>query len=124
MASLPAPSGPKLDAKEDLLRPALIPEQWLEAEQRPFSALFKDSVFSVDVASRTTPALTAARFREVIAMIVFNCGIAIDLGFDPRDELDPEVPDNLAHAHVYNPKNGQKARARELARHHCRRMEF
>jgi hypothetical protein len=52
----------------------------------------------VDIASKTTPAKTRARFNIVLKLVQFNCGAARAIGFD---EKDPLFPDNDAHAHVY-----------------------
>jgi hypothetical protein len=93
--------GSLIDDTEDVYRAILSPDWWPDGMNRPSSAAFDDPVFSVDVKSRTTPRETAARFRNVTRIAEFNCGRARGIGFETRDELDPNQPDNLAHAHVY-----------------------
>jgi hypothetical protein len=100
MAEL-VPTGPPLPDTEDVYRAILYPMHWNSERNIPSSAAFSDQVFSVDVASRTTPALTRARFKIVLQLAIFNVGVAREIGYDSRDELDPNVPDNQAHAHVY-----------------------
>ena len=93
--------GSLIDDTEDVYRAILSPDWWPDGMSRPSSAAFDDPVFSVDVKSRTTPRKTAARFRNVTRIAEFNCGRARGIGFETRDELGPNQPDNLAHAHVY-----------------------
>lgn len=106
---------------EDVYRAILSPEWWPDGMVRPSSAAFDEAVFSVDVKSRTTPQATAARFRNVTRIAEFNCGQAKGIGFETRDELDPNQPENLAHAHVYFlgydtfSRNERKKKARKLA---------
>lgn len=114
------PVGPELDSSEDVFRAILYPNWWLDDENRPTSAAFDDSVFSVDRCSRSTADETKSRFREVTRLAKFNCGEARTIGFDSRDELDQYHPENLAHAHVYFldyqglSKKGRKTRCRQL----------
>ncbi|MGO9596669.1 MAG: hypothetical protein ACLP7Q_01460 [Isosphaeraceae bacterium] len=114
-------TGPLLADTEDVYRAILYPDWWSEERKRPSSAAFDAPVFSVDVKSKTTPQQIAARFRNVTRLAEFNCGEGRALGFESRDELDPNQPDNLAHAHVYfldyhatNPSQ-RKKKARKLA---------
>lgn len=113
--------GPLVDDAEDAYRAILYPWQWVEHLNRPSSAAFDEEVFSVDLASRTTPAQTRARFNLVLELVAFNCGEARAIGFDTRDELDPLHSENQAHAHVYfvgyheASVKQRKARARRLA---------
>jgi len=75
--------------------------------------------------SLTTPAETIARKekngRSVHKLVQFNCGQARPLGFDARDELDDNEPENIAHANVYDAVNPEgvpgkrKAEARKLS---------
>jgi hypothetical protein len=110
------PSGSLVDDSEDVYRAILYPLQWAEAQNRPSSAAFDDEVFSVDRKSKTTPEKTASRFRMTLHLVEFNCGEARGLGFETRDELDPEQPDNDAHAHVYYRGTlKRKTQARKLA---------
>lgn len=115
------PYGPKLPDNENVYRAILTPTWWVESENRPSSAAFDHAVFSVDVKSKTTPALTASRFQATSILAEFQCGEARVIGFDPRDELDPEQPNNLAHAHIYLPdydtlpNKKRKTMARNLA---------
>ena len=116
----PESAGPPIADHEDVYRAILYPMQWHDAENRPSSAAFDEEFFSVDVVSRTTPALTRSRFRIVLRLVQFNCGLARSIGFDTRDELDPNFPENTAHAHVYflgyHELSGKrrKAKARKL----------
>lgn len=98
---MPADLGPLVDDSEDAYRSILYPWQWVEHLSRPSSAAFDEDVFSVDLASRTTPEQTRNRFQFVLELVAFNCGDARGIGFETRDELDPVHPDNTAHAHVY-----------------------
>jgi hypothetical protein len=110
------PFGPLVDDSEDVYRAILYPLQWAEAQNRPSSAAFDDEVFSVDLKSKTTPQKTASRFRMTLHLVEFNCGEARGLGFETRDELDSEQPDNDAHAHVYYRVSvKRKTQARKLA---------
>jgi hypothetical protein len=110
------PTGPLVEDSEDAYRAILYPRHWAEGHNRPSSAAFDDEVFSVDLKSRTTPRKTAARFRMTLHLVEFPCGEARTLGFETRDERDPEQPDNDAHAHVYY-RGGvkRKTQARKLA---------
>lgn len=113
--------GPLLPDSDNVYRAILSPTWWPDDSDRPSSAAFSDDIFSVDVKSRTTPQETASRFRNVTRLAEFNCGEAKAIGFEARDEPDPNQPDNLAHAHVYfldfhaTNKNQRKIKARKLA---------
>ncbi len=117
------PFGPPVADDESVYRVVLYEKQWAAANDRPSSALFDDDIFSVEIASRTTPESTASRKRSVLKIVEFNCGQARMLGFDTRDERDEIAPDNVAHAHVYSPSEGRKGKARQLAIV-CRTVEF
>lgn len=114
--------GPLVSDDEYAYRAILYPKQWTEKENRPSSAAFDEEKFSVDIASRTTPKQTASRFDFVLQLVQFQCGEARQVGFETRDEIDPEHPENLAHAHVYfldysdTSLNKRKAKARNLAK--------
>lgn len=111
-----SPHGPPVAESEDLYRAILTPLHWSDRDHRPSSAAFDHPVFSVDVASRTTPAAMAARFQSVARLVSFNCGVARSIGFDTRDERDEQFPGNAAHAHVYFVGAAKrKTKARELA---------
>lgn len=119
------PHGPVVPDDEDVNRAVLYPHWWKADVQRPSSAAFDAAVFSVDVASKTTPAETLARFNPGTGLVQFNCGEARTLGFDTRDEPDDQFPDNVAHAHVYFEyyaelkRSRRKRRARDLALMFC-----
>jgi hypothetical protein len=121
------PTGPPVPDSEDLYRVILSPLHWAADQRRPSSAAFSDEVFSVEIASRTTPEHTAARKRDdpkfELRIVTFHCGDARSLGFDTRDERDEIAPENAAHAHVYAPSQNRKARARDLAKA-CRVVPF
>ncbi len=112
---------PLVDDAEDAYRAILYPWQWVEHLNRPSSAAFDEEVFSVDLASRTTPERTRSRFQLVLELVAFNCGDARLLGFETRDERDRLHPENTAHAHVYLvgyrdlSAKQRKAKARRLA---------
>src|SRR3990172_380385 len=124
-----SPTGPPVADHEDAYRAILHDAQWHDEAKRPSSAALDDEVFSVDIASRTTPQTTKSRFRSVLHIVQFGCGAARGIGFDTRDELDPIHPDNRAHANVYFldyhafPAKKRKAKARELAQI-CSPVEF
>ena len=110
------PFGPLVDDSDNVYRAILYPLQWAESQNRPSSAAFDDEVFSVDRKSKTTPEKTFSRFRLTLHLVEFNCGQARGLGFETRDELDRDQPDNDAHAHVYYRGTvKRKAQARKLA---------
>jgi len=116
MSSSP-PSGPRVGDHEDLYR-AITYKYWWNAQRgRPSSAAFNYPVFSVDIASLTTPAQTLGRFCVGSGLVAFNCGEAAKLGFDARHEKDENFPNNDAHAHVYCefPNKQRKKQARKLA---------
>jgi hypothetical protein len=109
--------GPIVADHEYALRAVLCAAHWFPDEDRPSSALFNNDYFSVDLRSKTTIEESVSRMtangKKVLGMVDFNCGGAREIGFVTRDELDPQQPDNLAHAHTYNTKFeelGDKAR--------------
>jgi hypothetical protein len=112
------PYGPRVKDEEDVYRAILNTLQWATQENRPSSTAFDDTVFSVEIKSRTSPEATASRKNTVMNIVEFNCGYARTLEFDTRDERDDIAPDNLAHAHVYyqSDLNQRKKRARALAK--------
>lgn len=109
--------GSQVSGREDLYRAIIYPYWWDSENRRPSSAAFRERKFSVDIASRTTPEATLARFSAGSGLVEFNCGEARQIGFDARQERDHLYPDNTAHAHVYSDhsNNERKQRARELA---------
>ena len=121
--SAKTPFGPPVADDENVYRAILSLPQWAPAYDGPSSAAFDDDVFSVEIASRTTPEGTASRKRSVLRIVEFNCGFARTLGFDTRDERDEIAPHNMAHAHVYPPSEGRKGKGRQLARA-CKVVEF
>jgi len=84
--------------QKDLYR--VIHPEWFK-ERRISSAAFNWPRFSVDVASLTTPERTLSRFPVDSGLVSFNCGEATAIGFRALHEVDPDYPDNDAHAHVY-----------------------
>src|SRR5262245_33878882 len=99
------PSGPRLADHESLYRAVTVPTWWDPQTKRASSAAFKWPVFSVDVASRLNhdPLEMLHRFATGTGVVEFMSGEARLLGCDPRDEPDPQEPNNKAHAHVYMP---------------------
>ncbi len=109
------PAGPPVDDGEELYRCIAHPHWWDEQERRITSAAFKFPCFSVDIASLAeSPHATLARFRPGTGLVAFSCRVARELGCDIRLEMDPNCPDNVAHAHVYLPAERRKAVARRL----------
>ncbi len=109
--------GPDVDVKEDLYRVITTSAWWVAEEKRPSSAAFKHTTFSTDIASIAgSPETTLARFPVGCGLVVFNCGDAKGLGFLARKEIDPQYPENLAHANVYNnaAPSKRKTMAQEL----------
>jgi hypothetical protein len=114
----PPSPGPKVDDTEDLYRGITTPDWWVADEGRPSSAAFKHPDFSVDIASLAgSPAHTLGHLPPGSGVVAFNCGIAHGIGFEVRQEPDPDHPDNHAHANVYNPAspNQRKKMAQRLA---------
>ena len=96
---------------------------WVAEEGRPSSAAFKQPDFSTDVASIAgSPQYTLARFQPGCGLVAFNYGDAKGLGFIARHEIDPQFPDNKAHANLYNPhaSSRRKSMAQKLAQEFCR----
>jgi hypothetical protein len=101
---------------EDLYR-CIIPLWWVVEEDRVSSAAFKFPIFSVDVASIAgSPQATLSRFSGESGIAAFACGEARMSGGDVRLELDPDYPENKAHAHVHMPQSSgkRKTAARKL----------
>ena len=111
----PNPQGPPVNDDEDLYRIVTV-AAWV-AEGVVSTAAFNSDWFSVDIVSRTSgPEESLGRVLGACAVIRFNCGCARGIGYDTRDELDANAPDNKAHAHVYNlaSNNERKRRAARL----------
>jgi hypothetical protein len=114
-SAIDRPYGPPVSDDEVLYRCIAHPSWWNEEEQRITSAAFKFPCFSVDIASLAGSAdATLSRFRPGTGLVAFTCGVARELGCDIRLELDPILPGNKAHAHVYMPAERRKAVARKL----------
>lgn len=116
------PHGPQVDAGEDLFRAITVPDWWDFSVDPPRvrSFAFKvDAPFSVNRASLMTLEHAVNHMRDVLhspdgGIVQFNCGKAREVGFDAREELDPNDPENFAHANVYY--EGSKKRKREAKR--------
>ncbi len=101
--------GPQVDPREDLYRAVDVPEWWdlSVAPPRVRSFAFKvHSPFSVNIASIIGLDGALHHMEDVLhcpdgGIVSFNCGDARSIRFDARQELDPQYPDNKAHAHVY-----------------------
>jgi hypothetical protein len=101
--SPPATPGPEVAVTEDLYRCITTPDWWVPEKNRPSSAALKQPDFSTDrVSIAKTPDYTLRRFPPGCGLIQFNYGDAKEIGFIAREEIDPQHPDNLAHANVYN----------------------
>jgi hypothetical protein len=120
----PALRGPSVDGAEDLHRFITTPDWWVKNVQppRPSSAAFDSPRFSLNVASLTTVEESTRQLHEDLnclrgGIVSFNCGVARGFGFDTRQELDENAPNNRAHAHVYydGTSSSCKKNARELA---------
>jgi len=113
-----ASPGLEVDQVDDLFRCITTPDWWVAEEGRPSSAAFKQPNFSADMASvAKTPEHTLQRFPGGCGLVSFNYGSAKGIGFIARREPDPEHPENLAHANVYNlvtSGNGRKKMAQKL----------
>src|SRR5947208_558420 len=97
--SSPASPTAEVDPREDLYRCITTPDWWVEEENRPSSAAFKQPDFSTDVASLAgSPDYTLSRFAQGCGLVSFNYGEAKAIGFIARVEADPNFPENKAHA--------------------------
>jgi len=116
--SSPTERGPAVPDHEDLYRGITTADWWVSEENRPSSAAFRvDPPFSVDIVSLAgSPEFTLAHLPPGAGLVQFNSGKARSLGFDARHELDPEHPENPAHAHVYTALmgNSRKKAAQKL----------
>jgi hypothetical protein len=101
--------GSPVDEGEDLLRALDVPDWWdlsLDTPRARSFAFKVNSPFSVNVASIIGLEGAVCHLKEVLhcsdgGIVSFNCGHARVVGFDARHELDPQYPDNKAHANVY-----------------------
>jgi len=117
--------GPQVDPAEDLYRAITVPKWWDLSVDPPRvrSFAFKvDTPFSVNIASMIGLEGAVRHMRKVLhcprgGIVSFNSGAARSLGFDARQEPDPEYPDNKAHANVYydGSDSSRKKRAKRLA---------
>jgi hypothetical protein len=98
-----ASPGPGVDPADNLFRCITTNDWWVPEQGRPSSAAFKQPDFSIDMESvARTPEYTLRRFPAGCGLVSINYGTAKAIGFVARKEVDPEFPDNLAHANVYN----------------------
>jgi hypothetical protein len=115
--STAAARGPEVAATEELYRGITHPSWWVAEEGRISSAAFSFPTFSVDVASIAgSPSHTLGHLPPCSGLVAFNCGQARSLSFDARQEIDPDHPQNLAHAHIYSdlPNKQRKKKAQAL----------
>ncbi len=117
-----AAHGPLVPEGEDLYRLITTPNWWVAEHNRPSSAAFNASPFSVNIASLTTLPETHRQLSDELGhpeggIVAFLCGTSRGFGFDPRHEPDPLFPTNVAHAHVYysGGSSSRKKSARKLA---------
>lgn len=109
--------GPVVPDSDHLLRVITTASWWKTATDQPSSAAFNYPAFSADIGSKTTATKTLTRFRAGSGLVSFQSAKAKEIGFDPREEIDPQFPENLAHATVYNDAgtSQRKRMARRLA---------
>lgn len=113
----PNSPGPLVAPVEDLYRGITTGDWWVEEENRPSSAAFKQPDFSTDIVSLAGSVdHTLSHLPEGSGVVQFNCGQASSLGYEIRQELDPQQPENHAHANVYNRSgpSGRKKMAQRL----------
>ena len=97
--------------EDSLYRCVSFAAGWVVEQNRPSSALFHNPDFSTDMVSiAQTPQYTLARFNENCGVALFSYIIAKELGFIARQEIDPEFPENKAHANVYHDQGSDKSR--------------
>ena len=110
--------GPLVPDAEDVYRVINVPDWWVSKEHRPSSAAFQSDYFSVNVVSRSTVQHCFFYVPEARGLVQFNVGQARAIGCPTHDEMDPDFPDNVAHAHVYvDEVNSQrKKKAQKLRR--------
>lgn len=120
--------GLQVDPAEDLYRAIHTPDWW-EADAdppRPRSAAFRKREFSANIASIIGLQGAIYHLVNVLknpsgAIVLFNCGFARGLGFDARREVDPDYPENAAHANVYyDGRTGDLKRSAKRLAHECR----
>ena len=114
--------GPEVDSADELYRAVHLPDWWNSEINRVRSAAFNWPSFSTNIASIIGEAGAIEHLHEVLkcpdgGIVGFSCGLAKQLGFDPRQEPDPNYPANNAHANVYydGSTSSRKRRAKELA---------
>lgn len=113
----------RADDTDHAFRGILYPKWWLPDEGRVSSLVFNWSSFSVDLESRTSAKASLDRLRhdhDGCGLVKFNCGIAKTLEFIVTPEIDPNHPDNKAHATVKSlarSNSQRKAKAQILTRH-------
>ena len=114
----PSPKEVEIDGGDFLYRAITTADWWVEDENRPSSAAFNSALFSADLESILggNPESTLARQKPGAGLVRFSVAAAKALGFDVRREVDPNFPDNKAHAHVYC-NLGNKARRKA-----CRKL--
>jgi hypothetical protein len=119
----PTPSGSRLADNLSLLR-GLIDEWWDAENERPRSVAFSRKVFSANIHRSTESVRWFLKLRRTTRIVSFGVKSAHDLGYDCRDELDPNQPDNPDHVHVYNPnpESQRKIRTQALV-FQCTRLE-
>jgi hypothetical protein len=120
--------GPEVDPADNLFRAINAQSWWIAGRRQPLSsAAFSWPVFSANIESLMSFDEAVQHLRRVLkspkgGIVVFNCGNAKGLGFDPRKEPDPTFPQNKAHANVYSDGSDskRKSRAKKLAEHCCK----
>lgn len=117
--------GPQVAPHEELYRAIHISDWWdlsVEPPRVRSSAFNFSKPFSVHLASIIGLDGAIRHMIEILkrpqgGIISFQCDKARSLGFDARQESDPNHPDNTAHANVYydGSNNSRKRAAKRLA---------
>jgi hypothetical protein len=101
--------GPQVPAHEELYRALWVCEWWDLNVNPPRVSSFAFKVrspFSVNIASIIGLEGAIRHLSETLChpeggIVSFNCGVARAIGFDARQEIDQNYPENKAHANVY-----------------------
>jgi hypothetical protein len=114
------PVGTEVDGADFLYRAITTADWWVEDENRPSTAVFNAREFCADVESLAGDhQATLSRHKPGCGIVRFNAGVARALGFCARKAVDPDFPDNAAHADVTcDLGNKDRRRAAKKLIHH------